>query len=148
MSTPAKDSPATPTSASYNAFGSLTPYAEPLWYSRNVTPHYTDSHRKLRAAVRQYIDDEILPHAFEWETAGKVPDSARDINFFDGGSANKLQAFKRHAELGYLALSTGLSNVTLPGNVPFAEWDSWHTLILTDEISRVVWHDASHIRHH
>jgi hypothetical protein len=28
--------------------------------------------------VRQYIDDEILPFAFEWESAGKVPDSARD----------------------------------------------------------------------
>jgi hypothetical protein len=59
-------------------FGCPTPYAEPLWYSRDVTPHYTDSHRKLRAAVRRYVDEEILPNAFEWESAGKVPDSARD----------------------------------------------------------------------
>ncbi|RDL31528.1 putative acyl-CoA dehydrogenase [Venustampulla echinocandica] len=78
------------------AFGCPTPYAEPLWYSRNVSPHYTDSHRKLRAA-----------------------------------------AFKRHAELGYLALSTGLSNVPLPGGIPFEEWDSWHTLIVSDELTRV-----------
>lgn len=48
------------------------------------------------------------------------------------------QAFKRHAELGYLALSTDLSNVTLPGNIPYPEWDSWHSLIITDELSRVV----------
>jgi hypothetical protein len=40
--------------------------------------------------------------------------------------------------MGYLAGVTGISNVTLPGNIPPNEWDSWHTLILTDEISRVV----------
>lgn len=66
-------------SSNFAPFGSATPYAEPLWYSRNVSPHYTDSHRKLRAAVRKYMDEEILPFAFEWETAGIVPDKARDI---------------------------------------------------------------------
>ncbi|KAG0646778.1 Acyl-dehydrogenase [Hyphodiscus hymeniophilus] len=89
MSIPAttsKDSPTTPLSISYKAFGSPTPYAEPLWYSRNVTPHYNDSHRKLRAAVRKYIDDEILPNAFEWETAGKVPESARVLWGLGGGN--------------------------------------------------------------
>lgn len=65
-------------SATYPPFGSTTPYAEPLWYSRNQSPHYTDSHRKLRAAVRKYVDDEILPFAFDWETDGQVPDKARD----------------------------------------------------------------------
>lgn len=37
-----------------------------------------------------------------------------------------------------MALSTGLDNVKLPGDIPFEEWDSWHSLILTDEINRVV----------
>ena len=73
-----KDSPPQPTN-DYPAFGCPTPYAEPLWYSRNVSPHYTDSHRKLRAAIRKYVDEEILPYAFEWESAGKVPDKARDM---------------------------------------------------------------------
>lgn len=40
--------------------------------------------------------------------------------------------------MGYLALSTGLKNVPLPGGISFEEWDSWHTLIVTDEQSRVV----------
>jgi hypothetical protein len=71
-----KDSQSPPTK-DYPAFGCPTPYAEPLWYSRNVSPHYTDSHRKLRAAIRTYVDEEILPYAFEWESAGKVPDNAR-----------------------------------------------------------------------
>jgi hypothetical protein len=58
-------------------YGSTIPYAEPLWYSRNVTPHYKESHRRLRDDVRKYIDNEIMPHAFEWETAGIVPDWVR-----------------------------------------------------------------------
>jgi hypothetical protein len=61
----------------YTAFGSTAPYAEPLWYSRNVAPQYGDSHRRLRAEVRRYVDEEVAPFAFEWETKGKVPDEAR-----------------------------------------------------------------------
>jgi len=78
-----KDTPSPPSKEEeYPPFGCPTPYAEPLWYSRNVSPHYTDSHRKLRAAVRSYVDEEILPQAFEWESAGKVPDKARDMSLF------------------------------------------------------------------
>jgi hypothetical protein len=61
-------------SASPTPFGCASPYAEPLWYSRNTSPYYNDSHRRLRAAVRQYVDEEILPYAFDWEQAGQVPD--------------------------------------------------------------------------
>ena len=57
------------------AFGSPIPYAEPLWYSRNVSPYYTASHRKLREAVRKYLDEEVIPFAFDWESSGQVPDA-------------------------------------------------------------------------
>lgn len=67
--------------AQYPPFGSTAPYAEPLWYSRNVTEHHKDSHRKLRAAVRKYVDEELRPNAFEWEAAGRVPDEARATIF-------------------------------------------------------------------
>lgn len=79
MSIPAttskKDSPKDAETPQLTPFGSLTPFAEPLWYTRNKTPFYKDTHRRLRAAVRRYIDEEILPNAFEWEQAGQVPDS-------------------------------------------------------------------------
>jgi hypothetical protein len=90
MSTPStasKASTAEPTTT-YPAFGCPTPYAEPLWYSRNVSPHYNASHRKLRAAVRKYVDDEILPNAFEWESAGEVPDAARDLTHMSYNSSD------------------------------------------------------------
>ncbi|KFY69987.1 hypothetical protein V499_09558 [Pseudogymnoascus sp. VKM F-103] len=109
------------TSTELKPFGSPTPFAEPLWYSRNLTPHYNESHRKLRAAIRAYVDDELLPYAFEWESAGEVPD----------------WALKRHAELGFHALHTKLDNVRLPGDILLKDWDNWHTLIITDELARV-----------
>jgi hypothetical protein len=52
-------------------------------------------------------------------------------------NADDFQVFKRHAELGYLAVVTGL-DIPLPGGIPLKEWDSWHSLILTDELGRVV----------
>lgn len=58
---------------STEVFGSTAPYAEPLWYSRGPAPHHKASHLRLRAEVRKYIDEEILPNAFDWETAGRVP---------------------------------------------------------------------------
>lgn len=45
---------------------------------------------------------------------------------------------KRHAELGYLALVTGLKGVRLPGDVPVEEWDTWHSQIVNDELNRLV----------
>ncbi|CAD6446042.1 91aa603c-0c57-4ea8-a08d-1611daea57cf [Sclerotinia trifoliorum] len=33
----------------------------------------------------------------------------------------------------------GLPDVNLPGDIKFEEWDSWHSLIVTDEMSRVAY---------
>ena len=48
-----------------------------------------------------------------------------------------VQVFKRHAELGYLAVGLGL-DVPLPGGIPLKEWDQFHTLVLIDELCRIV----------
>jgi hypothetical protein len=55
------------------SFGELTPWAEPAWYNTLDSPYYNDSHRKLRAWIRNYIDENIAPYAQEWEEAGQVP---------------------------------------------------------------------------
>ncbi|KAI5264765.1 acyl-CoA dehydrogenase NM domain-like protein [Aureobasidium subglaciale] len=116
------------------AFGSTAPFAEPLWYSRNSSPYYNDSHRKLRKFVRDHVDERIAPHCHVWETKGQVP---QDVLQF-------------HADMGFQAaavypMSKGhLSNVKLPAGIPNEEWDSFHDLIVIDEIARcgylgVVW---------
>lgn len=40
-----------------------------------------------------------------------------------------------------MGLTTGLNDVRLPGDIPYDEWNSWHTLIVSDELSRVVCFD-------
>lgn len=37
-----------------------------------------------------------------------------------------------------MGLITGLKNIRFPGDISYEEWDSWHSLIVTDELSRVV----------
>lgn len=52
--------------------------------------------------------------------------------------ADGVQAWKRHVEMGYVGMVTGLPNLKTPGDVPLDQWDSWHSLIVNDELSRVV----------
>jgi alkylation response protein AidB-like acyl-CoA dehydrogenase len=110
------------------------PYSEPLLPQLSINnPYYTDLHYELRRYVRDYVDTSIAPYAQEWETAGQVPESVR----------------LRHCELGFsivhpLTTATDAAGLSLPGHVPYDRWDTWCSLIVTDELSRpgfvgVVW---------
>jgi hypothetical protein len=54
-------------------FGELSPWAEPAWYNAIESPYYNDSHRRLRAYVREYVDEHVLPYAEKWEEEGGCP---------------------------------------------------------------------------
>lgn len=54
-------------------FGDLNPWSEPAWYNTLSSPYYNDSHRRLRKAVREYLDEHVIPYEEEWEEAGVVP---------------------------------------------------------------------------
>ncbi|KAJ5650271.1 uncharacterized protein N7484_003994 [Penicillium longicatenatum] len=103
------------------------PYSEPLLPQLDVrNPYYTDLHHKLRAWVRDYVETSIAPYAQEWEAAGQVPEETR----------------RRHCELGFgivhpLTTEDHAAGLSLPGNVPRDKWDTWCSLILTDELTRV-----------
>lgn len=110
------------------------PYSEPLLPQLDIkNPYYTDLHHNLRRYVRDYVDKNIAPYAQEWEEAGQVPESVR----------------LRHHQLGFgivhpLTSAEDSANLSLPGNVPREKWDTWCSLILTDELIRcgyvgVVW---------
>lgn len=115
-------------------FGSTVPYAEPSWYNSHSSPYYKDSHRKLRAYVREYVDTYLIPDAEEWEAAGKVPP----------------EVFERHAKFGFVAASIFPMSVDhlaaipgvrdaqqLPAGISPSEWDFFHDFIVIDELSRV-----------
>ena len=110
------------------------PYSAPLLPQLDIkNPYYTDLHHNLRASIRDYIETSIVPYAQEWEEAGQVPEPVR----------------RRHCELGYgivhpLTSIEDAGGLSLPGNVPREKWDTWCSLILTEELTRtgyvgVVW---------
>lgn len=57
------------------------PFTEPLWLSRQVSPYYTKSHRRLQKIAREYVDTHILPFSDEWERQGFVPPEVRIAHF-------------------------------------------------------------------
>ncbi|KAJ5611082.1 hypothetical protein N7510_007801 [Penicillium lagena] len=103
------------------------PYSEPLLPQLDIpNPYYTDLHHNLRAFVREYVDTSIAPYAQEWEAAGQVPEAVR----------------RRHFELGFgivhpLTSEEDSAGLALPGNVPREKWDTWCSLIVSDEMTRV-----------
>jgi alkylation response protein AidB-like acyl-CoA dehydrogenase len=108
------------------SFGDLAPWSEPAWYNSLTSPYYNESHRKLRDYVRNYLETNVIPHAFEWEAAGDSPASERmkwaktGIPYADVPAKYR----PKDAPVG-------------PAGIPVEELDVFHLLVTTDETSRV-----------
>jgi len=106
-------------------FGDMIPGGDPNWYQSYHSPYFNQSHADLRAEVREWMENEIMPNITEWDEARKVPDSV----------------YKAMGERGYLA---GLMGVHYPKDltdkrvkcVAPEKWDLFHEMLITDEISR------------
>ncbi|KAI2631205.1 acyl-CoA dehydrogenase NM domain-like protein [Xylaria nigripes] len=106
-------------------FGALIPFADPSWYQNYHSPYFNESHAALRAEIREWVDTAIEPNVTEWDEKKEVP---REI-FLEAGRR------------GYLA---GLLGVHYPveyvkntvKSVPPEQWDLFHEMIVTDELSR------------
>ncbi|KAK6197243.1 hypothetical protein LQW54_010813 [Pestalotiopsis sp. IQ-011] len=101
------------------------PWAEPAWHGALESPYYNESHRKLQAYARKYIDVHVLPHALEWEAAGDCPEAAK-LDYINSGLA--LTDVPRQYKPPSLQ--------TLAG-IPVDELDAFHLLVLTDEGFRI-----------
>jgi alkylation response protein AidB-like acyl-CoA dehydrogenase len=106
-------------------FGDLIPFGDPAWYQGYRSPYYKDSHVRLRAEVREWVESEIMPFCAEWDEAKKMPESV----------------YQSMGQRGYLAGALGVHYPTQYTDirvkaVPAEEWDHFHELILTDELSR------------
>ncbi len=75
---------------------------------------FTDEHQMFRKAVRAFVENELNPHADEWEAAGIFP--AHDV-------------LKQMGDLGFL----GLSYAEEYGG---ANADIWFTVVLMEELGR------------
>lgn len=99
-------------------------WAEPAWFGSLESPYYNDSHRALQAYVRKYVDDNIIPHALEWEERGDCPDEAKDSYIKTGLPLADIPAQYKPSELRSLA------------GIPTEKLDTFHNMILVDELAR------------
>ena len=110
---------------SQTTFGDLAPWSEPAWFNSLRSPYYSESHRRLRDHVRQYIDTHILPDSLEWEEAGEAP----------------REEARRWAKSGIpfadIPAPYRPKDVPGPAGIPVDQLDVFHLLVLTDETSRV-----------
>jgi len=90
------------------------------------SPFFNESHRKVRAIVREFTDKEIMPYCHEWDEAKQVP----------------RLLFTKCAELGLLAGLAGQLPPDLKIPAPIAgfispkELDGFHSMIICDELTR------------
>ncbi|KAG1401530.1 hypothetical protein G6F60_006324 [Rhizopus arrhizus] len=107
------------------SYGDMVPFGDPMWYQDWYSPYYDDSHRKVRKSVRDFVEREIMPYTHEWDEAKELP---REI-YIKAAKAGLLASVVGHVEAEYIPYD-------LPGNIKHEDFDAFHSLIVTDEISR------------
>ena len=71
-------------SSDSTTFGDPIPFGEPSWYQDWGSPYYNDSHRRynckhnfltirFRAAMRAWMEKEIMPYCHEWSENKTTP---------------------------------------------------------------------------
>lgn len=109
-----------------DAFGDMIPYGDPSWYQEWHSPYFNDSHRRFRAAMRAFVEKEIMPNCHAWDEAKAIP---REV-------------WRKCYEGGWLPGVVGApwptewAGSNIAGGVKPEEWDSFHELILFDEVAR------------
>ncbi|KAI1624519.1 acyl-CoA dehydrogenase [Exophiala viscosa] len=106
------------------------PFSEPLLPQLDLptNPYWTEKHHRLRAFVRNFVETELAPHAQEWEVAGQVPEEVR----------------LRYCQLGFSIVNPVIDpadagGLQHPAGIPFGEWDTWCSVIVSDELNRLGW---------
>lgn len=101
------------------------PWAEPAWLASLESPYYNESHRKLQAYARNYIDRNVLPNHLRWEQEGDCPDAAKADYINSGLPFANIPAEYRPP--GH----------ELVAGIPANKFDVFHFMILSDEIGRI-----------
>eukprot|EP00742_Colponemidia_sp_Colp-10_P000836 GILJ01000906.1.p1 GENE.GILJ01000906.1~~GILJ01000906.1.p1 ORF type:complete len:550 (-),score=77.59 GILJ01000906.1:98-1747(-) len=115
-----------PLRANPNRFGEQIPYGDPSWYQDWNSPYYNESHRRFRAAMRQFVETEIMPFCHEWDEARAIPK----------------EVIKKCYTAGWLPgvigppWPTKYAGTNIAGGVRPEEFDAFHEAILVDEIAR------------
>ena len=123
---PAAEAPVTFYKGIADKYGEMIPFGDPVWYQDWYSPYYNESHRRYRAAVREFVEREITPFCHEWDEARAVP---REL-------------WAKSAAAGLLPGCIGppwpteFVGTKIAGGVTPQEFDQFHEYILLDELSR------------
>ncbi|ORX81672.1 acyl-CoA dehydrogenase NM domain-like protein [Basidiobolus meristosporus CBS 931.73] len=118
--------PAASTEMNPEYFGELVPFGDPSWYY-SPSPYYNDSHKRLRAAVREFVDKEIMPFAHEWDEAKSIPKEL----YTKLAKAGILGGVVGHPYPSEFACTKNII-----GDVSPEEFDAFHEFIICDEMAR------------
>lgn len=106
------------------SFGDGHPFSDPSWYQGAYSPHYNDTHKKLRAWVRDIFEEHIMPYVTEWDEAKEIPK----------------EIYKLAGEKGFNTIALGHPYPTHYGKVPEPligqKIDVFHEFIVADELAR------------
>mmetsp|Transcript_29302 Transcript_29302/g.95496 ORF Transcript_29302/g.95496 Transcript_29302/m.95496 type:complete len:523 (-) Transcript_29302:1361-2929(-) len=102
------------------------PYAESSYWHDFKSPYFTESHKRFRSAVREFMDREIVPTAVSNDDSGEDP---------------PLEIYQKLGSAGLLAARMGpgphLKGVRFIGGVTPEEFDFFHEMIVHEEVSRL-----------
>ncbi|KAK3725206.1 hypothetical protein LTR37_000717 [Vermiconidia calcicola] len=101
------------------------PWSEPAWSHGIPSPYYNDSHKRLRDALRVYIDENILPYSLDWTAKGEAPRDAA-LKWAQSGFA--------FADVPHQYRP---KHIPGPACIPVDQLDVFHLLVSTDEGSRI-----------
>ncbi|KAF9890598.1 hypothetical protein FE257_005729 [Aspergillus nanangensis] len=105
------------------------PFEEPPYLRGLPSPIYTESHRRFQKACRQFVWDNLLVNAMEYEKAGQVPD-----HVFQKFCDNNMLVPNLPAPLPVNWLKR--MNIYDILGVKVEDWDYLHTGIYMDELAR------------
>lgn len=109
---------------------SRVPYAEPSAFQGLPSPYYNESHRRFRADLRKFFDEEVMPDAVALDARGTHPSPELWRKL---GSRGVLASRVQHGP--WLKDVVENCGVTLPGGLRPDEFDYFHELIAHEEAS-------------
>jgi len=101
-------------------FGDQVPFGDPSWYRGMNSPYYKQTHVQWREKIRAFTEKEIMPYVQEWDRSKSLPKELL------------IKAYQAQI-LPACVGSKWLTEFAGPGP---EDYDSFHELIMIDELSR------------
>src|SRR4051794_25523802 len=97
-------------------------------YTAFHSPYYNASHVQFRAAMREWVEEHVVPYVSEWSEANKVPQSLLKEAYKAGWFPALVDPHKWHTEY---------AGQHIIGGIKPHQYDAFHNYIVHDELGRI-----------